>query len=416
MPFYQLSLYFLLIGCLILLASGCQQAPPNEAPSPQAQGLLTQLQQAYAQGDWNRALALADSTALVAPRQALVPFIQGQIFTSLKRFDEAEAAFEQALAWDPTLRRAWYHRGHNAFLQRQYREALAFYRKEQALLSDAVSPSSTSPTVDLAAIAAQIGRTYALLGIPDSAHLSYQQSLALDSTNVVAHAWLGEWYENQGQLSEALHHAQRALEGNPQEVGYAYQVGFLLFQTGRFEEAALLLSAVVQQWPGHEGASYNLGRTLMALGQEEQGQAYLDRVDDIQQLQEQALLAQRAVEVHPDDPQRWIELARLMMQIGYFDRAEEAFTAALAQAPQNRALLNDWANLAIVRGDTTQALQRFQSLLQQDPTFAAGWLNLGIIYAMTGQPEAARTAWERVLQLNPADPDAQAYIDLLEQQ
>lgn len=264
------------------------------------------------------------------------------------------------------------------------------------------------------AITAQIGRTYALLGVQDSARVAYEEALALDSTYAVAHAWLSELYENQGQVAQALHHAQRALEGNPQEVGYAYQVGSLLFQTGRVEEAALLLSAVVQQWPGHEGAAYNLGRALMAMGREEDGQALLDRAEEMQRLQEQALLAQRAVEMHPNDPKRWIHLAGMMLRSGYYDKAEEALTVALAQKPNDLTLRNDLANLALVRGDTTLAVHRFQALLRRDSTFADAWLNLGIIYAMTGQPQEARRAWEQVLQYKPDDPDAKAYLARLE--
>lgn len=409
-----------LLGVVLAGMLGCNQeaARPAENLDPRAAQLVEQMQTAYDRGDWHTALALADSAEAMAPRLADIPFTRGLIFTRLKRYEEARAAYEQALDQDPTYRKAWYQLGHNAFLQRKYREALAFYNKEQTLVREAHRNGQArygeQDRLALPAITAQIGRTYALLGVQDSARIAYEEALALDSSYAVAHAWLSELYENQGQLAQALHHAQRALEQNPQEVEYGYRVGVLLFQTGRVEEAALLLSAVVQQWPGHEGASYNLGRALMAMGREKEGQAMLDRVEEIQRLQEQALLAQRAVEVHPDDPQRWLNLARMMLQSGYYDRAEEALTAALAQNPADRTVQNDLANLALVRGDTVLAVQRFQSLLRQDSTFADAWLNLGIIYAMTGRPQEARRAWEQVLQYKPDDPDAKAYLARLE--
>jgi len=411
---------WILLGTLLLGMLGCSQesARPAEDPDPQAAQLVEHMQTAYDRGDWHTALALADSAEAMAPRLADIPFTRGLIFTRLKRYEEARAAYEQALALDPGYRKAWYNLGHNAFLQRRYREALAFYEKEQALIRDAHRNEQARYGEQnrraLPAITAQIGRTYALLGVQDSAQIAYEEALALDSTYAVAHAWLSEWYENQGQLEQALDHAQRALEANPQEVGYGYQVGSLLFQVGRVEEAALLLSAVVQQWPGHEGASYNLGRAFMAMGREEEGQALLDRVEKIQRLQEQALLAQRAVEMHPNDPKRWIDLGRMMLQSGYYDKAEEALTVALAQKPNDLTLQNDLANLALVRGDTTLAVQRFQALLRQDSTFADAWLNLGIIYAMTGRTQEARMAWEQVLQYKPDDPDAKAYLTRLE--
>ncbi len=409
----------LCIGMLGVL--GCRNGParPPGADDPQVAELVQRMQAAYDQGDWGTVLALADSVEARAPGGPDAPFMRGLVLTRLKRYDAARAAYEQALERDPSYRKAWYNLGHNAFLQRQYRQALVAYRNERALIERAArarpAPGEEVDPQALPAVLAQIGRTYALLGVQDSARMAYEDALALDSTYAVAHAWLAELLEDQGHLEQALHHAQRALEAHPEEVEYAYRVGFLLFQAGRVQEAALLLSAVVQRWPGHEGATYNLGRALMALGREQEGQALLDRVETIQRLQEQALMAQRAVEVHPDDPERWLELARMMLRSGYYDRAEEAFTAALALKPDDLALHNDLANLALVRGDTALALQRFQTLLRRDSTFADAWLNLGIIYAMTGQPRQARRAWEHVLKYRPDDPDAAAYLARLPQ-
>ena len=396
------------VAALVIVLSGCSAETNGEADrvDPRAAALVERMQAAYDRSDWNAALALADSASAISPDLADVSFTRGLILTKMRRFDEAREAFERVLAVDPAYRKAWYNLGHNALLQRKYREALVSYEKERAL----VEAENGSDPQALPAITAQIGRTYALLGVQDSARIAYEKALALDSTYAVAHAWLSEFHESQGNVKQALRHAQRALEEDPQEVGYAYQVGFLLFQTGRLEESAMLLSAVVNRWPGHEGATYNLGRALKAMGREQEGQAMLDRLDEIQRLQTQAMLAQRAVEMHPNDPKRWTDLARLMLQSGYYDRAEEALTAALAQKPGDAALQHDLANVALMRGDTTLAVQRLQSLLREDSTFADAWLNLGIIYAMTGRRAEARMAWQRVLQYNPDDRDAKEYL------
>lgn len=408
-----------LIGMLLIATAGCsrESGRTSDEADPRAAEIVERMQAAYDRGDWSTALALTDSAEEIDPRLPDAPFTRGLIYTKLKRYDDARMAYERALEVEPSFRRAWYNIGHNAFLQRKYQEALLYYEKERELIRNAAQREQADRSQRgqaLPAITAQIGRTYALLGVPDSARTAYHQALSLDSTYAVAHAWLSELYEGRGELEQALHHAQRALEGNPQEVAYAYRVGFLLFQTGRIEEAALLLSAVVQQWPGHEGATYNLGRALKALGREEEGQALLDRVEEVQQLQEQAMLAQRAVELHPDDPKRWINLARLMLQSGYYDNAEEALTAALAHRPDDLSLRHDLANVALVRGDTSLAVERFESLLRRDSTFADAWLNLGIIHAIRGRRSEARAAWERVLRYNPNDPDATSYLASLE--
>lgn len=396
---------------LFVLAMAAAACGPEPAPvvDEQTARLVEELQARYARGDWSTALVLADSAAGAAPDVPVIPFTRGLILTKLRQYDDAEASYRRALEIDPSYRQGWYHLGHNAFLQRRYRDALAFYGKERALLEDIPVERRRS----LPAITAQIGRTYDLLGVQDSARTSYEAALTLDSTYAVAHSWLSDHYEKAGRLEEALHHAELALENSPENVEYAYQVGSLLFQTGHASDAVPLLATVVQRWPGHEGASYNLGRAFMALGREEEGQMMLDRVEEIRRLQEEALVAQREVEMNPEDPARWTRLAGLMLRSGYLDKADEAFTAALARNPGDLSLQNDLANLALMRGDTTTAVLRFQSLLRQDSTFADAWLNLGIIYAMEGRTEHARAAWQRVLRYKPDDPDALAYLDRL---
>ncbi len=403
----------MLTGIMLTVLQGCTGNSDRTSLDARALEYAEHMQSAFYKGDLNAALALADSANAIDTDLPDVAFTRGLIYTRLKRFDDARSEYQKTLQLDANYRQAWYNLGHNAFLQREYRNALAYYNKERALIEAAQNNADTpDPQThqDLAAITAQIGRTYALLSVQDSAQMALEEAIAIDSTYAVAHAWLSELYENQGLVDQALIHAQRALEGSPEEVEYAYQVGSLLFQNDRLDEAAMVLSAVVQRWPGHEGAAYNLGRTLMALGREDEGQAMLNRVDQIQEMQEQAVLAQRAVEMNPNDPQRWITLGGFMLRSGYYDRAEEAFSSALTLQPNNALLLNDMANLAMVRGDTLLALQRFQSLLRRDSTFADAWLNIGIIYAMMDRPADARKAWENVLKYKPNDPDAKQYL------
>ena len=86
-----------------------------------------------------------------------------------------------------------------------------------------------------------------------------------------------------------------------------------------------------------------------------------------------------------------------------------------ALRPGDVAVQNDLANVALARGDTTTAFHRFETLLRQDSTVAGAWLNLGILYAVTGRREAARSAWERTLRYQPDDAQARAYLAQLEE-
>lgn len=62
-------------------------------------------------------------------------------------------------------------------------------------------------------------------------------------------------------------------------------------------------------------------------------------------------------------------------------------------------------------GKAAEALELYQSHLKQDPTFAGGWFNLGLLQARAGQKEAARAAWQQALQ----DPTFGHRVHLAEQ-
>jgi tetratricopeptide (TPR) repeat protein len=389
----------------VVVIAACRQA--EHLPDPRLAGWIDAMGGALARGEVQGALAYADSASRLAPRNVEVALGRGQALTAIRQYEVAELAYTSAAEIDPTHPGLWYHRGHNAFLQRRYRVALAHYGRERALLAS--SPDAAAR----ATVSAQIGRTYALLTVSDSAQQAYEEALREDSTLAVAHAWYSEWLEEEGRIEEALAHALRALRASPETIDYGYRVGLLLFRLDRPAEAVPYLQTVASRWPDHEGATFNLGRALQALGREAEAKVWLDRVDDAQELQRQAMLAERAVETTPEDPERWIELAGLMMRMGFWDKAEVSLQAASLLRPDDLTLRSDLANLAFTRGDTLAAVSRYEALLRRDSTFVDGWLNLGVVYAVSGDAAAAGKAWRTVLRHRPGDPDASAYLDRL---
>lgn len=388
------------------LLSSCYPEPASrpELPPP-AQVYLARLQQALATQSYALVWALADSIAQYAPEWPDVHFARGLVYMQQRRHEEAEAAFRRVLAVQPDYAGAWFNLGQNAALARKYREALHYYRQELAL--------ARKVTVDpraLAAIYAQMGRAYERLAQDDSARSAYAQALTIDSTFAEAHDGLRQVLERQGRYAEALKHAQKALLQHPEHIAYRYHVGALLVQLGRFAEARPLLEEVARRWPGHDGAAYNLGRALIGLGQTAEGQRYLQKADSLQRVTETLLLAQRRVELSPRDPEAWSNYARQLMQVGYLEEAYRALQTALSLAPGNLALLSNLAQLYLAMGDTASALAGMERIVKADTTFAEGWFNLGVLYAMTGRREAARQAWQRTLQLNPSHTLAQTYL------
>lgn len=308
------------LGATVLLLAGCHSE--QGVPDPGVRELLWDIQRAQQGNDYTGTLALVDSALLVAPRYPSLYFTRGQLLSKLYRFDEAQAAFEQALELDPGYVGAAYHLGNNAFFVGRNRDALRYYWQEHALITE------SSPKLALPNVLSQLGRVYARLGIADSARQAYEGSLSVQENNAQAWAWLAELSEDAGQLEDALRDARRAFALEPENIAYQYLTGALGYRMGELEEAEGHLRGVVTQAPWHAGAHYNLGRCLLALGRDAEAAPFLAATDSLQELQANIILARFAVERNPADRGRWLELASLYIQAGQQKEAREALVVA----------------------------------------------------------------------------------------
>lgn len=80
----------------------------------------------------------------------------------------------------------------------------------------------------------------------------------------------------QGKLSEALIHAEQAVELEPRDVGYRMVLADLYLKNGRFRSAATSFNDVLTLNPTNERAALSLALTQIALGDTYQATARLD--------------------------------------------------------------------------------------------------------------------------------------------
>ncbi|CAM3392287.1 tetratricopeptide repeat protein [Rhodothermus bifroesti] len=412
------------IGLSLLIFTGCRPTAP-EAYRPPSERVLTAAQaarlhqawQAYAQGAYQHAMQLADSLLQEGAEIAEVYLLKGRIYLDINAFEEALTHLEKARALDAYLRGIDFQIGHAAFLQGFYRRALAYYLKELALIEQ--SPTEVqryyaeTDRIAKVAIYRQAGRACFLLDSLQAARQFYHRALELDSLDSESYRWLAELEEQEGNLQTALQLAEKALALNPKELENLYTFARLLLRTGHTEDAVHFLQLVLERHPLHRGANYNLGRALMLRGETRAGEFYLARAQRIQQLTGKIDQARLAA-YQTGDVRHWKELATLLIEAGRYVEARRALDVVLFLEPHNLALENDRANLALLLGDTLDALARYQQLLRRDPTLADVWLNLGVVYAQQKQYEAARKAWQQALRYRPDDDTLRQYLQLLD--
>ncbi len=335
-------------ACFAALCAWAGCGAPPETPAERLQAadeevrrLLVEARAEEAAGRYPEALALTDRLLGRAPDLPEAYLLMGSIRMRTYQLAPADEAFARAVALDPYLRDGWFWRGHVAFEEGRYSEAIRRYRlQREAIASSPASVRAFYRRTDAAALSrvwAQTGRAYELLNLPDSAAWAYGEALAHDSAHAQVHAWLAELYDEAGRTEEALPHARAAWAQDGEQADFAYRLGALLLKTGDAARALPLLERAAREKPWESSFRYNYGRALIALGRLEEGQRHVDATEALEELDNQIGMARAAAAYYPDDPARWRALARWFAQAGRETERRQALEIARAAAARQRA-------------------------------------------------------------------------------
>ena len=391
---------YLVVLCSML--GGCGEDDRGEAIRPLLDPVTAQYLQAGTDAldayQYEAALAYTDSAKHRRPNMPDVAFLRGRIYAEMANLERSDSLYRQVLALDPDYPGAWNNLGNNAFRQKSYSEAIKYYRNELAQESAPIPWRG-------------IGRAYVELGKSDSARYALEQALEIDTTYAPAHFNLALIYEDEGDLSKALDHARQAWRLSPEDYDYRYLMGSLMVKTrAHVEEAVPHLQAVTEHWPWHHASHYNLGQAFLQMGRQAEGKALLEQAEKLRAREVKVQNFSGVAQSKTDDPMAYAALGSALRRSGRLHDALRAYRVSMLLDSTNLEVQNNVANLYLLQQDTLAAIQTYRHILQQDPTFVDIWVNLGIVYAISGKRDEARAAWEAALQHEPNHQAAQAYL------
>lgn len=255
---------------------------------------LTKAREAGMSGDFDQAILAIRAIIAEDPAIADAHFALGNVLSSAKRFEEAAAAFKEALELKPD---DWF-------------AAINVANSLQAL---GRGDEAERFVLDHMAKGFEDSQLYLLLGNlrvrrndPDQALPYFEKCLDLNPRSASAHNAMAAVYLNreaEGDLARAEEHLSAAAAVNPTLLSLRYNTAQLREKQGRLAEAADLYLQELADSPKAYKVLFNLSRVYRLMGRED---------DELEALR-------RTIEVEPDFPLSYFYLARIHLRrgIGY---------------------------------------------------------------------------------------------------
>jgi protein O-mannosyl-transferase len=258
----------------------------------------------------------------------------------------------------------------------------------------------------------------------------YEHALAVTSGNYIAHANLGNLFEDEGKLDAAANEFQQVIPLVP-KIGKAYNdLGKVYALQGRMEEATEMFSNAVRLNPGLAQARWNLGSAWLQKGMVAKGLAEMksgvalspDDVEAHRKLADALLklgksaeampYCEMVVKAEPKDARAHFVLGQAHLEQKQLEEATANFKEAVRLAPEAQQALNAlaWVYATSSRADMRngpEAVRLAEKACALTKRRDVGNLDtLAAAYAETGRYEDAVKATTEVRALAEAAHDA----------
>ncbi|MDP6172642.1 MAG: tetratricopeptide repeat protein [Rhodospirillales bacterium] len=239
---------------------------------------------------------------------------------------------------------------------------------------------------------------------------------------------MGVLDHGEGDLAEALTHAQKAVRSRPDFAEGHLGLGLILADLGRLADALVAYRAALEIIPDLAEGLVNMGDVLRRLGQAAEARDCCRRAVtlapqlahahanlgaallDLDEPGEAAAALERALDLDAGLHSARINLGEALRRGGYFDRALELINGLAETIPDVPALHTLLGNIKFDQADLAGAGLAYARALELDASDEHGHNNMGNLLVRRGDLEAAVLAYDRALGLRPDFADALANL------
>jgi spermidine synthase len=213
----------------------------------------------------------------------------------------------------------------------------------------------------------------------------------------MAHFYLARAYGVLGDTAASAKALQESIARDPSYYAAYVELGNLLAEEGRLDDAIGRLSEALTIKPNSVEAYVDLGNVLLAKG---------DVAGAVGRYR-------RALGLDPENARAHNSLGVALADQGQTAEAIEHLTRALELDSEFAEAHDNLANVLRVEGKTQEAIRHYSKALEIEPADAKAHHGLGQVYASQGRTREALDEFGKSLEIDEKNPDAQSYVGML---
>jgi len=167
-------------------------------------------------------------------------------------------------------------------------------------------------------------------------------------------------------------------------------LGYVLLEQGRSEEAIVHLHEAIRIKPGFAKVHNNLGIAFVQQG---------SKNDAVKSFNKALRIDSSFTEAHYNK-------ANVLVNQGRLDEAVFHYSEALRTNPYDKEIHNNLGNVLLKKGETDKAIKHFLEVLKIDPNDAYGHSNMGIALVKKGAIDTAVEYFKKAIKINSDFNDA----------
>ena len=202
---------------------------------------------------------------------------------------------------------------------------------------------------------------------------------------------------------------EQALLTEPDNADYFYLRGLLRSYQGKLVDSIEDLKRALYYDSKHTDAAVCLSVILNDIGRYDEAKKIFEQANQsvfLKQIGDDTQVDRRFSVKH-------FELGDLYFRYRRFDEAIEEYNKAILLDPQTADIRVKRAKAFAKKGFITRAIQDLQQLKVERPSDAAVRIQLGLLHYSQGNNLDAELEWESVLEMDPVNREATAYLDLI---